>query len=255
MAWAFAAGVGFLLCLGVASAAFAAQPAVNPFDRTVEGVAIGGRPPQTRFIDQNGRSVALAGWRGRTLIVAFIYTHCTDECPLVTAKFARLAALLPHDRFRLLEVSIDPSRDTPAAIARYARDHAVDASVWSVLTGDSGQLDAFERSLGVSVVTGAHGELLHNERSVVIAPDGRLTLVIDEATWTPEQMAAEARQVAGLPSNGLARLDLELGKAVAAICGGALQGRAGLGDAIAVVAIFVVAGIVALVIARKLFAG
>jgi protein SCO1 len=251
---AFAVGVGLLLFAPVP--AWAAGPTNgNPFDRVVQGVAVGEKLPETRFIDQAGHAASLADWRGRTLVIAFVYTHCTDQCPLVTNKFARLATMLPHDRFRLLEVSIDPARDTPDVIARYAREHHVDGSVWSVLTGDSEALDRFERSMGISVVTAPGGELLHNERTVVVAPDGTLASVIDEAGWTTEQVAAEARHVEGLPSNAFARLDLNLGKAVAAICGGALQGRAGLGDAIAVVAIFAIAGIVAFIIARKLFAG
>lgn len=189
------------------------------------------------------------------MVIAFIYTNCADECPLVTAKFGALQRELPIDRFAFLEISIDPARDTHAAIANFARARGVHGPNWFVLTGPPQLVDSFAKPLGESVIRGSRGELLHSERTVIASPDGRIADFIDDAAWTPAQMAAEARHVDGLPSSALARFDLDLGKAVAAVCGGVAPGRSGLRDLIAVIAIFTLAAFGAIFLARRVLAG
>jgi protein SCO1/2 len=73
--------------------------------------------------DAEGRPVTLAGQRGRFVLVTFIYTHCVDVCPLITANLnAALRAIGPERRnVRVLAVSVDPVGDTAAAVQAYAR--------------------------------------------------------------------------------------------------------------------------------------
>jgi cytochrome oxidase Cu insertion factor (SCO1/SenC/PrrC family) len=225
----------------------------NPFDQTPHPVGIGARLPDARCLDQSGRSVSIAQFRGRTLIIGFIYTNCADECPLLTSKFGQLVKRLPSDRFELLEISIAPRRDDRAAIARFAAAHNITAPNWLILTGKPELVQTFAAPLGVSVVAGSNGELLHSERTVVAGPDGRVALLIDTAAWTPGQVEAAARHVDGLPSSALARVDLALGKAVQDVCGGAGQGAAGLRGLIGILAVVLVGALAAFVIARRIF--
>jgi protein SCO1/2 len=251
------AGTCALALAGLAASAQAsatATPPTNPFDQPAHPLAVGDLLPNAAYTDQSGRPLRIADLRGRTVIIGFIYTNCRDECPLLTDKFGRVAAQLPTDRFELLEISIDPERDSQAAIANYARAHDVRAPNVRVLTGPAPLVDSFAKPLGVSVVTGGGGELLHGERTVIAGPGGRIAYFIDDAGWTPVQMVAIARHVDGLPSSGIVRLDLELGKAVQAVCGGATAARSGLRDLVAVLAVLFVGGLLALLIARRLFA-
>ena len=73
--------------------------------------------------DAEGRPVTLAGQRGRFVLVTFIYTHCVDVCPLITANLnAALRAIGPARRdVRVLAVSVDPVGDTAAAVRAYAK--------------------------------------------------------------------------------------------------------------------------------------
>ena len=236
-----------------ATPALRATPAPNPFDRTVHPLALGDRLPDATFRDQAGQTVRISDFRGRTLVIGFIYTNCADQCPLLTNKFGALVSQLPAQRFAFLEISIDPARDSTAAIANFARAHAMRAANWRILTGASALLDSFDKPLGVSVIAGGGGELLHTERTVIAGPDGRIGYFIDDAAWTAPQLAAAARKVDGLPSSALARLDLDLGKAVVAVCGGTAPGRSGLRDLLAILAILAIAGVVGLFIARRVF--
>jgi len=241
------------LAAGAPARAAEATPAPNPFDRTVHPLGVGDALPDAAYIDQSGKSLHLTGFRGRTLVIGFIYTNCADQCPLLTAKFGSLAAQVPPHRFELLEISVDPERDTPAAIANFARAHGVHGDDWRILTGNAGAFDAVAAPLGVSVIKDPNGELLHSERTIIVGPDGRIAYVIDAAGWTPSQVLAVARRVDGLPSSAVARLDLDLAKAVQAVCGGVKPGRSGLRDLAGVVAVFALFGLLAGFAAWRIF--
>jgi protein SCO1/2 len=73
--------------------------------------------------DAGGRTVTLAGQRGRFVLVTFLYTHCPDICPLIAANLnAALRALGPaHTDVRVLAVSVDPAGDTRAAVRAYEK--------------------------------------------------------------------------------------------------------------------------------------
>jgi protein SCO1 len=226
----------------------------NPFDNYVPLLGVGGAVPQTAFVDQLARRVTLADFRGQTLIVAFIYTNCTDACPLISAKYSRLQSMLAGGKFHLIEVSIDPARDTPKKIGAYARRFHADPARWSILTGSQAGLNAFWRAMGESVIPGTHGEVIHNDRTIIVGPDGAIGDIIDEASWSPDQVAAQARHLAGESSSPLARLDLAVGKAVAFVCGGFQSGHAGLGDVLWSVVIVGGFSLILYLLGRKFFA-
>jgi len=238
------ATVGLALALSLTLVAARPATAGNPFDAYVPLLGVGDRAPTTSLVDQEGRHVSLSGFRGKTVIVSFIYTNCTDVCPLISSKFGRLQAALTPGRFHLVEISVDPARDTRSTITRYARRFHADPARWSILTGSTAALTKLWRALGESVIPGAHGEVIHNDRTIVVAPDGTIAEIIDEAGWTVPEMVAEARAVAGKPSRIVERADLELGKAVGFVCGGFQSGRAGLADLLGTIAILVGFGMI-----------
>jgi protein SCO1/2 len=111
---------------GSSSAAKVEAPTTEMSSSGFAGVAL--HPPRVAqpiaLHDAEGRPVTLAGQRGRFVLVTFIYTHCPDVCPLITANLnAALRALGPARRnVRVLAVSVDPVGDTPAAVKAYARE-------------------------------------------------------------------------------------------------------------------------------------
>ncbi|SEM91324.1 protein SCO1/2 [Luteibacter sp. UNCMF331Sha3.1] len=74
-----------------------------------------------RLTDDNGKAVTGADFRGKVTVMYFGYTHCPDVCPLTLTQLHvvldRLGA--PADRVRILFVSVDPARDTPAIMHAY----------------------------------------------------------------------------------------------------------------------------------------
>jgi cytochrome oxidase Cu insertion factor (SCO1/SenC/PrrC family) len=232
--------------------AAAAPP--NPFSLPPERVLDrGDLIPDTSLVDQTGAARTFRDFRGETLIIGFIYTSCKDECPLVTAKFGALESRLPPSGFHLVEVTVDPARDSPRVLAAYAKTHHVDGAHWTLLTGSATAIALFERALGVSAIDDGRGTIVHNDRTIIVDARGAIADVIDEAGWTPDDVASDARNVAGLAANPLDRMDLALGQAVTYVCGGVVNGRTGLTDLVAVIAIFGLSAWAMVWVSRKFF--
>jgi cytochrome oxidase Cu insertion factor (SCO1/SenC/PrrC family) len=247
-----------LSCLIHGRAAIAAEhtAAPNPFSLApAHVVATGDIIPSGAFVDQTGAARTLDDFRGSTVVIGFVYTSCKDECPLITRKFGTLESLLPAPQFHLVEISIDPAHDTPSVLAAYARRFDVHAPHRTLLTGSPDAIAGFERSLGVSSIDNGRGTILHNDRTVIVDPSGRIADIIDEAGWTPNDVAADAQTAAGIAANPLDRFDLALGRTVAYVCGGVVNGRAGLADLVAVLAIFGLSAWAMVWVSRKIFWG
>jgi cytochrome oxidase Cu insertion factor (SCO1/SenC/PrrC family) len=189
--------------------------AFNSNARSTDALAA---PP---LVDMNGRAVDLE--HGVT-VLSFIYTRCPDPrmCPLVTAKFGRMFALLRGTPIRLLEITLDPDYDTPAVLRAYGRAAGADGVRWTLATGEKSALAAFAQRAGLYVDRPRPGLILHTE-AVLIARDGILENTFDGNDWTAAEVSAEARSVATLPANPLARFALRLFGGVVRTCGAAIS--------------------------------
>jgi len=163
----------------------------------------GEQVPDVRLIDETGTTRAIADWRGKVLVVTFIYTRCPfpDFCPRMDRQFKSVQAEVlanPQlsDHVALLSVTFDPTFDTPAVLAAHAKTLGADPRIWHFATGDREVIDGFASRLGVSVLregTTAEG-VTHNLRTAVIGPDGRLRTVFTGNDWTPAQLMDAVRQ-------------------------------------------------------------
>jgi protein SCO1 len=81
--------------------------------------------------DYQGHRVDLAKLKGRPVLVAFLYTHCHDLCPIVGAKVHTAYSLLRKGEKRpvFLAVSVDPARDTPASATKFNREHGTTGEI------------------------------------------------------------------------------------------------------------------------------
>lgn len=108
----------------------AAAPAVD--SSSFAGDVVPARPaPPIDLRDYRGREVTLAGLRRKAVLVAFLYTHCPDLCPLVAGKLHTAESMLGRKRsdVRLLAVSVDPKGDTRASSRRFDREHQLDGEL------------------------------------------------------------------------------------------------------------------------------
>jgi cytochrome oxidase Cu insertion factor (SCO1/SenC/PrrC family) len=103
----------------------------------LQGLQVFGSLPEFSLTDRTQRRVTRADLLGSVWVTNFIYTRCTDTCPLQSARMAALQRDFPEERgLRFLSISVDPKRDTPAVLAKYAAGYGADRDRWWFLTGD-----------------------------------------------------------------------------------------------------------------------
>ena len=137
--------VGFLALTPAARVGAEGQAAFKLFSlehqRQPNAIAYPRPVPEFSLTERSGRNISLAALRGKIWIVDFVYTQCTDTCPLQTAEMAKLQELWNNDRdFRLVSISVDPEKDTPKILAHYAARFHADKQRWLFLTGDKNQI-------------------------------------------------------------------------------------------------------------------
>jgi protein SCO1/2 len=136
-----------------------------------------GPAPAFALTDQAGRPLALADLRGKVFAVTFIYTACTDSCPIITAKMAQIQRRLGADfgpRVRFVSVTVDPLNDTPDVLRSYAGKFGADVPGWSFLTGTPQQIDAVVRGYGAFARRNDNAKVDHLFLTSLIDARGRL---------------------------------------------------------------------------------
>jgi len=111
--------------------------------------------PEAQLIDQDGRTFALTQTRDKVVVLSLIYTHCPDTCPLTTVKMKQIqdriqTAGLSH-QVQLLTFTVDPERDSPEVLKRFAGAFGFDPSNWVFLTGTAGQIHILIKALSLYV--------------------------------------------------------------------------------------------------------
>lgn len=156
--------------------------------------------PALPLVDQNDRAFSFADFRDDIVIVSFVYTSCRDEaeCPLVAAKLARIQAAIGTQPIRLVALTLDPRNDTPANMRAFGAKYGADARVWKLATGAPAVIDELIARFGITPVR-TSGTLVHDESVVVLDRGGRIARMIPGNGWTPTDVLALARTVAGAP--------------------------------------------------------
>jgi protein SCO1/2 len=161
--------------------------------------------PDTSFVDQDGKKRRFSDFKGSPVAMTFIYTRCpiATFCPLMDRHFVSLQKNLEADAAlkdtRLVSVSFDPVIDTPAVLTKHAKSLNADLSRWAFLTGDRDEIDQFAARFGVSIArsTTDPRDITHNLRTSVIDADGKLVKSYTGNEWSPDQVLADLKTLAG----------------------------------------------------------
>ena len=133
--------------------------------------------PPFRLTDQDGNPRALEDFRGRVLLLDFIFTHCPGPCPILTGLHVKVQRELSPElraRAQLVSISLDPLRDTPAVLREYAQKRGADLANWSFLTGTPEDVDAVLKGYGVGRVRTPDGQIEHIVVTFLIDAEGQI---------------------------------------------------------------------------------
>jgi protein SCO1/2 len=155
--------------------------------------------PDLSLVNQDGRKIHLGAYRGRALLITFIYTRCPmpKACPMISSHFARVHALLARDAktrsaTHLLSITLDPDWDTPAVLRSYGlaylQDDPQGFQHWEFARASTSDLHALADAFGLEFHE-ENRQILHTVRTLLIGPDGRLLTAWDGSAWKPQDVA------------------------------------------------------------------
>jgi protein SCO1 len=125
------------------------------------------------LVDTSGKKVTDADLKRNIWIASFIFSSCGEQCPLINEQMKWLQKELRFkDPIRLVSVTVDPNRDTPAVLAKYAARYDADPSKWLFLTGRIDTIKDIMRNsfkLGGDMPGEASGDnIMHSSRLVLV---------------------------------------------------------------------------------------
>ena len=161
----------------------------------------GVRAPDFRLRDQDGDPIGMAALRGRPVIVTFLYTTCTESCP-VQAQQIRLALDRLGRPVPAVAVSVEPDADTPASARRFLRKQRMVGRMNFAL-GSRAQLEPVWKGFAIQPqLPGAE----HQARTVVVDARGLQRVGFPVEQLTPERLARDVRTLLAEDRTGLRRV-------------------------------------------------
>ena len=130
-----------------------------------------------QLTDQQGRRFDWGSRRGKVQLVSMFYTSCQYICPLIVESGKAVdKQLTPSERERLgvLLISMDPKRDTPAALMSVASKRKLDPLRWTLASPAQADVREIAGVLGIRYRALADGEFNHTSALVLLDADGRI---------------------------------------------------------------------------------
>lgn len=167
-----------LTLVGSATPCDAADPPLTPEQALEVSQAAIGRPLGDHvFRDEQGRDIYLSDYRGRPLVIAMVYTACSDACPLILQTVSQATAdawkALGPDAFSVVAVGFDTARDTPDRMRQFARQQGISHKNMTFLSGDAATVNALVQDVGFTFYVSPKG-FDHISQATVVDAEGRI---------------------------------------------------------------------------------
>jgi protein SCO1 len=159
---------------------------------------VGESLPAFTLLDQEGRTVSASRFRGKRVVLNFIFTRCpvATMCPAATVRMAQLqkaAREAGAADFELVSISLDPEFDTPGVLREYAETRGLDTSNWSFLTGPDAAVRHLLAQLGV-IREFEGATIKHTLATVLMDEQGRIIHRVDGSTWQIEDFVRRLKK-------------------------------------------------------------
>src|SRR5215213_1265766 len=165
----------------------------------------GDEVPNFTLRNQDNREIHIKDYRGKTLLLTFIYTRCPvpDYCTLMSDNFAQIDRTLGRDtelygKTHLLSISIDPEYDTAKVMRSYGAAHTEryqneTFAHWEFATGTNEQVKDIAQFFGLTYFP-EKDQIIHALRTVIVNPDGKVGKIYGGNDWKVEEIVAALRK-------------------------------------------------------------
>ncbi len=167
--------------------------------------------PDFGLVNQDGKRIHLAQYRGQALALTFIYTRCPmpDQCTLMSNNFAAIDQELQkqpdiYAKTHLLTISFDPEYDSPKVLRSYGASHTgryTDETFqhWEFAGGSADEVKGIAQYFGLRYfhdTESGQDQVIHSLRTAVIGPDGKLFKLYRGNEWKPAEIVGDLQSLA-----------------------------------------------------------
>jgi protein SCO1 len=159
----------------------------------------GDEVPDVALVDQDKKTIHFRDFRGKALLVTFIYTRCPmpDFCPRMNDNFREVQKLLAATpeaakNVAFLSISFDPAHDTPSVLKHYSalnHDAKTPAFVWDFAAPAEKDLPALANAFGLEYKPDG-AQIVHSLSTTLIGPDGKVKQWYSGNDWTPADLSS-----------------------------------------------------------------
>jgi len=177
---------------------------------TATGEVIGPKPgeevPDYRLINQDGKAIRVHDYKGKALLLTFIYTRCQDpgQCTLMSSNFATIDQELQkqpelYQKTHLLSISFDSDYDTPKVLRSYGAAYTGKYSDenfahWEFASGSADEVKGIAQFFGMRYYRDSQSgqeQVIHSLRTALIGPDSRIVKIYRGNEWKPDEALKE----------------------------------------------------------------
>jgi protein SCO1/2 len=154
--------------------------------------------PDFAFVNQDGKPIHIRDYRGKALLVTFIYTRCPlpDYCPRMNENFRQIQSILRENpdslkKAAFLSISFDPEHDTPKVLKHYASiyNRAITPPAdWQFAVPAAKDLPEIAYFFGL-VYQSDNAQIVHSLSTTLISPTGKIENYYDNNEWTPAEVS------------------------------------------------------------------
>lgn len=167
------------------------------------GPNVGDEVPDYRLINQDGKAIRIGDYKGKALLLTFIYTRCQDpnQCTLMSSNFAAIDQELQktpelYEKTHLLSISFDPAYDTPKVLRSYGAAYTgkyadENFAHWEFASGSADEVKGIAKFFGLRYFQDTPSgteQVIHSLRTAIIGPDGKVVKVYRGNEWKPEEI-------------------------------------------------------------------
>jgi len=159
---------------------------------------VGEAVPDFALYDQKGEVVKAERFRGRQMLINFVFTRCpvATMCPAAVSRFQQVQGKAREAgvaNLELVSISLDPTFDTPGVLKEYATSRGVDTSNYSFLTGPDAAIKALLAQFGV--LAELKGDLLnHTLATILVDENGRIAWRADGSVWSVDEFVGKMKR-------------------------------------------------------------
>jgi protein SCO1/2 len=129
------------------------------------------------WIDQSGKKFSLAQLEGKPVVLTMFFASCTYACPILVNDMKKIESEIPENElssYMFVLISIDPERDTPQKLAKFAQEKNLDTKRWTLLTGNSDEIMELAALIGFKYKKDNKGDFFHSNLITFLNKEGEI---------------------------------------------------------------------------------